>query len=197
MNTQSTIYIAGHQGLVGSAILRQLLAAGHAPETIITRTHAELDLTNQAVVQAFFVAEKPDQVYLAAAKAGGIHANSTYPAELMYQNLMIQGNVMAAAYRNGVQKLMFFAPAEGALPLDALALADDAYAFAKMAGIKLCEEYANRHGADYRYVLLPALSSPGAPQHEGSRVDDIAAASIDVMNLPKASYDQRKPHVLD
>jgi GDP-L-fucose synthase len=95
MNTQSTIYIAGHQGLVGSAILRQLLAAGHAPETIITRTHAELDLTNQAVVQAFFVAEKPDQVYLAAAKAGGIHANSTYPAELMYQNLMIQGNVMA------------------------------------------------------------------------------------------------------
>ncbi|NDP39369.1 MAG: NAD-dependent epimerase/dehydratase family protein [Rhodoferax sp.] len=197
MNTQSTIYIAGHQGLVGSAILQELLAAGHAPETILTRTHAELDLTNQAAVQAFFAAEKPAQVYLAAAKAGGIHANSTYPADLIYQNLMIQGNLMEAAYQNGVQKLMFFAPSADTLPLDALALSDDSYAFAKTAGIKLCEEYASRDDADYRYILLPVLSGHGVQQHDGSHVDGIAAASINVMNLPKASYSQRKPHVLN
>ena len=92
---------------------------------------------------------------------------------------------------------MFFAPSEDALPFDALALTDDAYAFAKMAGIKLCEEYASRQGADYRYVLLATLSGPGAQQHEGSRVDGIATASTNVMNLPKVGYDQRKPHVLD
>lgn len=197
MNTQSTIYIAGHQGLLGFAILRQLLAAGHAQTDILTRTHAELDLRNQAAVQAFFATEKPAQVYLAAGKVGDIDAHNTHPADLIYQNLMIQGNVMEAAYQNGVKKLMFFAPAKDTLPFDALALAADSYAFAKTAGIKLCEEYASRDDADYRYILLPAFSGPSVQQHDGLHVDAMAAASINVMNLPKASYDQRKPHVLN
>ncbi|MCW2312628.1 nucleoside-diphosphate-sugar epimerase [Rhodoferax antarcticus] len=108
MTIDPTIYIAGHRGMVGSAIGRQLLAAGHTPESIISRTHTELDLTNYAAVRAFFAAEKPNQVYLAAAKVGGIHANSTYPADFIYQNLMMQANVIDAAFQNGVQKLLLF-----------------------------------------------------------------------------------------
>lgn len=107
MSQPPKIYVAGHRGMVGSAIVRQLLAQCHPPECIVTRTHGELDLTDQAAVRAFFAAEKPDQVYLAAAKVGGIHANNTYPAEFIYQNLMIQANVIEGAFRNGVQKLLF------------------------------------------------------------------------------------------
>ena len=105
MNPQPKIYVAGHRGMVGSAIVRQLKAAGH--DNIVTRTHAELDLTNQAAVNAFFAAEKPDQVYLAAAKVGGIYANNTYPAQFIYENLMIQANIIQAAHANDVQQLLF------------------------------------------------------------------------------------------
>ena len=101
------VYVAGHSGMVGSAIVRQLLDAGHPAERILTRTHAELDLTDQVQVRAFFQSERPDQVYLAAAKVGGIHANNTYPAEFIYQNLMIQANVIQAAHMAGVQRLLF------------------------------------------------------------------------------------------
>ena len=101
------IYVAGHRGMVGSAIVRQLLAQGHAPSQIIGRTRSEMDLTNQAAVREFFAKERPDQVYLAAAKVGGIHANNTYPAEFIYDNLMVQANVIDAAFRNGVKKLLF------------------------------------------------------------------------------------------
>ncbi len=105
MTTPHKIYVAGHRGMVGSAIVRTLQQQGQ--HNIVTRTHAELDLTNQAAVQAFFAAEKPTQVYLAAAKVGGIHANNTYPADFIYQNLMVQANVVEAAFRNGVKKLLF------------------------------------------------------------------------------------------
>src|SRR3954462_8078981 len=101
------IYVAGHRGMVGSAIVRQLLAKGQPAERIVTRTHAELDLTDQAAVRAFFAAERPDQVYLAAAKVGGIHAHSVYPAEFIYDNLMMEANIIDAAYRSGVHRLLF------------------------------------------------------------------------------------------
>ena len=227
--------------MVGSAIVRQLLAAGHAPENIITRTHAELDLTSQAAVREFFQLEKPDQVYLAAAKVGGIHANNTYPAEFIYQNLMMQANVIDAAFQHGVKKLLFLgssciyprqAPqpmAENALLTGPLEPTNEPYAIAKIAGIKLCESYNRQygasHGMDYRSVMptnlyglgdnyhpenshvIPALirrfheakasQAPkvtiwgtGTPCREFLYVDDMAAASIHVMNLPKAVYDQ-------
>jgi len=105
--THQKIYVAGHRGMVGSAIVRQLLANEAAQSIIVTRTHAELDLTNQMAVQHFFAQEKPTQVYLAAAKVGGIHANNTYPADFIYENLMVQANVIDAAFKNGVQKLLF------------------------------------------------------------------------------------------
>jgi GDP-L-fucose synthase len=101
------IYVAGHKGMVGSAIVRQLLAQGHPAQRVITRTHAQLDLTNQAATNHFFATEKPDQVYLAAARVGGIHANNTYPAEFIYSNLMVEANVIHAAFTNGVTKLLF------------------------------------------------------------------------------------------
>lgn len=107
MSQTPKIYVAGHRGMVGSAIVRQLLAQGHPPDCILVRTHAELDLTDQSAVRAFFEAEKPDQVYLAAAKVGGIYANSTYPAEFIYQNLMMEANIIDAAFRNGARKLLF------------------------------------------------------------------------------------------
>ena len=240
-NTPPNIYVAGHRGMVGSAIVRQLLAAGHAPENIITRTHAELDLTNQAAVRTFFQTEKPDQVYLAAAKVGGIHANNTYPAEFIYQNLMMQANVIDAAFQSGVKKLLFLgssciyprqAPqpmAENALLTGPLEPTNEPYAIAKIAGIKLCEsynrQYGQSHGVDYRSVMptnlygpgdnyhpehshvIPALirrfheakvnSAPkvtiwgtGTPCREFLFVDDMASASVHVMNLSKTTYDQ-------
>jgi GDP-L-fucose synthase len=224
--------------MVGSAIVRALKKNGEA--TIVTRTHAELDLTNQAEVQQFFAKEKPTQVYLAAAKVGGIHANNTYPAEFIYQNLMIQANVVDAAFRNGVQKLLFLGSSciyprmasqpmrEDALLTGVLEPTNEPYAIAKITGIKLCEsynrQYGRSHGLDYRSVMPTNLYGPGDNYHpENSHVipalirrfheakveqascaviwgtgkqrreflyvDDMAAASLYVMQLPKALFD--------
>ena len=179
------IYIAGHRGMVGSAIMRILQQQGQ--RNFVTRTHAELDLTNQAAVQAFFQIEKPTQVYLAAAKVGGIHANNTYPAEFIYQNLMVQANVIDAAFRSGVQKLLFLgssciypklAPqpmAEDALLTGTLEPTNEPYAIAKIAGIKLCEsynrQYGQSHSVDYRSVMPTNLYGPGDNYHpENSHV---------------------------
>jgi GDP-L-fucose synthase len=187
MRDLSKIYVAGHRGMVGSAIVRQLLAHGHPADRIITRTHAELDLTNQVAVQAFFTQEKPDQVYLAAAKVGGIHANNTYPADFIYQNLMMQANVIDAAFQNGVKKLLFLGSSciypklaqqpmrEDALLTGTLEPTNEPYAIAKIAGIKLCEsynrQYGDSHGVDFRSVMPTNLYGPGDNYHpENSHV---------------------------
>jgi GDP-L-fucose synthase len=247
MTKPPKIYVAGHRGMVGSAILRQLLVSGHPADRIITRSHAELDLTNQAAVNSFFELEKPDQVYLAAAKVGGIHANNTYPAEFIYQNLMIQANVIDATFRNGVQKLLFLGSSciypklvpqpmsEDALLTGTLEPTNEPYAIAKIAGIKLCESYNRQygisHGVDFRSVMPTNLYGPGdnyhpenshvipalirrfheakvnqapsvtiwgtgSPKREFLYVDDMAAASVYVMNLPKATYDQHTQPML-
>jgi GDP-L-fucose synthase len=179
------IYVAGHRGMVGSAIVRTLQQQGQT--NFITRTHAELDLTNQAAVQAFFETEKPTQVYLAAAKVGGIHANNTYPAEFIYQNLMMQANVIHAAFCSDVQKLLFLGSsciypklakqpmAEDTLLTGALEPTNEPYAIAKIAGIKLCEsynrQYGQSHGVDYRCVMPTNLYGPGDNYHpENSHV---------------------------
>ena len=163
MNSRDKVYVAGHRGLVGSAIVRQLEARGFT--NLITRTHRELDLTDQTAVREFFDAEKPDYVILAAAKVGGIHANNTYPAQFIYENLMIESNVIDAAYRNGVQRLLFLGSTciypkaveqpmrEGALLTDVLEPTNEPYALAKIAGIKLCESYNRQYGTDFRSVM--------------------------------------------
>ena len=244
------IYVAGHKGMVGSAIVRHLLTSGVAPQSIITRTRTELDLCDQQAVQAFFASERPTQVYLAAAKVGGIHANKTYPAEFIYQNLMLQSNVIHAAHLNGIQKLLFLGSSciyprlaeqpmrEDALLTGTLEPTNEPYAIAKIAGIKMCEsynrQYASSHGTDYRSVMptnlygpgdnyhpqnshvIPALirrfheakvqNAPsvtiwgtGTPRREFLYVDDMAAASVHVMNLPKHTYEQhttpRQSHI--
>ena len=239
MTKHPKIYVAGHRGMVGSAIVRQLLAQDHPADHIVTRTHAELDLTNQAAVNAFFADEKPDQVFLAAAKVGGIHANHTYPAEFIYQNLMMQANVTDSAFRHGVQRLLFLGSSciypklatqpmrEDALLTGPLEPTNEPYAIAKIAGIKLCEsynrQYGESHGVDYRSVMPTNLYGPGdnyhpqnshvipalirrfhdskiehassltvwgtgMPRREFLYVDDMAAASMHVMNLDKATY---------
>ena len=179
------IYVAGHRGMVGSAIVRNLQAKGYT--NIVTRTHAQLDLTNQQAVSAFFETEKPEQVYLAAAKVGGIHANNTYPAEFIYDNLMVQNNVIHQAFLNGVQKLLFLgssciypklAPqpmSEEALLTGKLEPTNEPYAVAKIAGIKMCEsynrQYGQSHGIDYRSVMPTNLYGPGDNYHpENSHV---------------------------
>lgn len=226
--------MAGHRGMVGSAIVRTLQAQGVA--NIVTRTHAELDLTNQSAVRKFFDTEQPDQVYLAAAKVGGIHANNTFPAEFIYQNLMMQANIIHAAWQHGVQKLLFLGSSciypkmatqpmsEDALLTGTLEPTNEPYAIAKIAGIKLCESYNRQYGVDYRSVMptnlygagdnyhpenshvIPALirrfheakisNAPsvaiwgtGTPKREFLYVDDMAAASVYVMNLDKTTYD--------
>ena len=167
--------------MVGSAIVRQLLEQGHAAEQIITRSHAQLDLTNQAATNQFFAAEKPDQVYLAAARVGGIHANNTYPAEFIYSNLMVEANVIHAAFTNGVKKLLFLGSSciylrlapqpmrEDALLTGTLEPTNEPYAIAKIAGIKLCEsynrQYGQSHGVDYRSVMPTNLYGPGDNYH--------------------------------
>jgi len=234
------IYVAGHRGMVGSAIVRNLQAQGFS--NIVTRTHAELDLTNQAAVKQFFETERPNQVYVAAAKVGGIHANNTYPAEFIYDNLMVQNNVIHQAFLAGVKKLLFLGsscvyPKLAAQPMSEDALlsgklepTNEPYAIAKIAGIKMCEsynrQYGQSHGVDYRSVMptnlygpgdnyhlenshvLPALIrrfheakvnqlpelvvwGTGTPRREFLYVDDMAAASVFVMNLDKAIYDQQ------
>lgn len=163
MNNNSKVYIAGHRGLVGSAIVRRLESRGF--DNLLTRTHKELDLTSQAAVQDFFAEQQPDYVILAAAKVGGIHANNTYPAEFIYQNMMIEANVIDAAYRNGVQRLLFLGSTciypkavaqpmrEDALLTDVLEPTNEPYALAKIAGIKLCESYNRQYGTDFRSVM--------------------------------------------
>ena len=232
---RQTIYVAGHRGMVGSAIVRNLIASGVPEHDIITRTHAELDLRNQAAVQAFFQQQRPAQVYLAAAKVGGIHANNTYPADFIYDNLMVQANVIDAAHRVGVQKLLFLGSsciyprmavqpmAEDALLTGTLEPTNEPYAIAKIAGIKMCESYNRQHGRDYRSVMPTNLYGPGdnyhpdnshvipalirrfhdakisgasevaiwgsgTPRREFLYVDDMAAASVFVMNLPLQAY---------
>ena len=185
MNLQSKIYVAGHRGMVGSAIVRKLKEQGY--ENLILRTHAELDLTNQAAVENFFAAEKPDQVYLAAARVGGIHANNTYPAEFIYQNLMMEANVIHQAFVSDVKKLLFLGSSciypkladqpmrEEALLTGKLEPTNEPYAIAKIAGIKLCEsynrQYGQSHGIDYRSVMPTNLYGPGDNYHpENSHV---------------------------
>lgn len=173
------IYIAGHRGMVGGAILRQLEArkASGAALELITRTHAELDLTDQAAMRDFMQAERPDVVILAAARVGGIHANNTYPAEFIYENLMIECNAIHQAFAAGVTKLLQLgssciypkaAPqpmAEDALLTGPLEPTNEPYAIAKIAGIKLCESYNRQHGVDYRSVMPTNLYGPGDNFH--------------------------------
>jgi len=157
------IYVAGHRGLVGSAIVRQLEQRGFT--NLLMRTHKELDLTSQVEVQTFFQQEKPDYVILAAAKVGGIHANNTYPADFIYQNMMIEANVINSAYENKVKRLLFLGSTciypktvkqpicEDAILTDVLESTNEPYALAKIAGIKLCESYNRQHGTDFRSVM--------------------------------------------
>jgi GDP-L-fucose synthase len=175
------IYVAGYQGMVGSSIVRNLKNKGYT--NIISRTHKELDLTDQTAVNQFFEEEKIDQVYLTAAKVGGIHANHTYPAEFIYMNLMIEANVIHAAYKSGVKKLLFLGSSciypklanqpmrEEALLSGYLEATNEPYAIAKIAGIKLCESYNRQYGLDYRSVMLTNLYGPGDNYHpENSHV---------------------------
>lgn len=171
MRKEAKIYVAGHRGLVGSAILRKLRAEGYS--NIITRTHQELDLTNQQAVYQFFEAERPEYVFLAAAKVGGILANSTYPADFIRENLLIQTNVIDAAYRYGVKKLLFlgssciypkFAPQpikEEYLLTGALEPTNEPYAVAKIAGIKMCQAYNKQYGTNFICVMPTNLYGPG------------------------------------
>lgn len=181
MQNKPRIYVAGHRGLVGSAIVRALRAGGHAD--IVTRTHDELELTDQARVREFFRTERIDQVYLAAARVGGIHANNSYPAEFIYDNLMVQANVVHEAWRAGVRKLLFLGssciyPRLAAQPIreeylmnGMLEPTNEPYAMAKIAGIKLCESYNRQYGTDYRSVMPTNLYGPGDNYHpENSHV---------------------------
>jgi len=174
------IYIAGHRGMVGSAIVRQLKSKS---AQLITRTHKELDLTNQQQVNDFITKEKPDQIYLAAAKVGGIHANNTYPADFIYQNLIIQANIINAAHQNNIQKLLFLGSSciypksvkqpmrEESLLTGTLEPTNEPYAVAKIAGIKLCESYNRQYNCDYRSVMPTNLYGPGDNYHpENSHV---------------------------
>ena len=232
------IYVAGHRGMVGGAILRrlQLRQAGDKNLALLTRTHAELDLTNQSAVRAFMQAERPDVVILAAAKVGGIHANNTYPADFIYENLMMECNVIHEAFAAGVTRLLQLGSsciypraahqpmAEDALLTGVLEATNEPYAIAKIAGIKLCESYNRQHGVDYRSVMPTNLYGPGdnfhpenshvlpamirrfqeaveqgtervtiwgtgAPRREFLHVDDMAEASLFVLDLPKPVYE--------
>jgi len=181
MDLKDKIYIAGHRGLVGSALVRQLESRGFT--NLLMRTHQELDLTNQAQVQTFFEQEKPDYVILAAAKVGGIHANNTYPADFIYQNMMIEANVINSAYVSKVKRLLFLGSTciypkaveqpmrEDALLTDVLEPTNEPYALAKIAGIKLCESYNRQHGTDFRSVMPTNLYGPNDNFHlENSHV---------------------------
>jgi GDP-L-fucose synthase len=235
------IFVAGHRGMVGSAIVRQLETSGHT--NIITRTRTELDLTNQQAVIDFFKTENIDQIYLAAAKVGGIVANNTYPADFIYENLMIQCNIINSAHLANIQRLLFLGSSciypklaeqpmkEGALLTGALEETNEPYAVAKIAGIKLCESYNRQYGRDYRSVMptnlygshdnfhpenshvIPALLrrfheaklngdkeviawGSGEPMREFLYVDEMADASIHLMNLNKVVYDDNTESML-
>ena len=170
MNIHNVVYVAGHNGMVGSALVRGLQERGHT--TILTRSHAELDLLDQKAVHHFFADNSIDQVYLAAARVGGIHANNSYPAEFIYENLMIESNIIHGAHVNGIQKLLFLGssciyPKRAAQPMKEEALltstlepTNEPYAIAKIAGIKLCESYNRQYGRDYRSVMPTNLYGP-------------------------------------
>ena len=239
------IYVAGHRGMVGGAILRRLQARKEAGEdlTLITRTSAELDLTNQDAVKDFMDTEKPDVVILAAAKVGGILANNTYPAQFIYENMMIECNVIHQAYASGVQRLLQLGSSciypkavpqpmrEDALLTGTLEPTNEPYAIAKIAGIKICESYNRQYGTDYRSVMptnlygpgdnfhpenshvLPALIrrfheaaesgaetvtiwGSGNPRREFLHVDDMAAASLFVLELDKETYEKNTQPML-
>ena len=233
MNKQDKVYVAGHRGMVGSAIVRKLQAEGHT--NIVVRTSKELDLKEQQAVRDFFAQEKPAYVYLAAAKVGGIHANNTYPADFILDNLLMECNVIGAAHAAGVQRLLFLGSSciyprmapqpmrEDALLTGTLESTNEPYAVAKIAGIKLCESFNRQHGRDYRSVMPTNLYGPGdnfhpenshvipallrrfheavqagakevtiwgsgTPMREFLHVDDMAAASVHVMELPLHVY---------
>jgi GDP-L-fucose synthase len=232
MAGQTRVYVAGHRGMVGGAINRKLTERG---ADVVTRTHAELDLTSQASVRDFFAEAKVDAVILAAAKVGGIHANNTYPADFIYENLMIECNVIHQAFTAGIQKLLFLGSSciypravaqpmsEDALLTGVLEPTNEPYAVAKIAGIKLCESYNRQYGTDYRSVMPTNLYGPGdnfhplnshvmpalirrfheaardgldevtiwgtgTPRREFLHVDDMAEASLFVLDLPLARY---------
>jgi len=238
------IFVAGHLGMVGSALCRRLIRDEQT--TLLTRNRADLDLTNQQAVRDFFDNNRIHEVYLAAAKVGGIHANSHYPGEFLFDNLLIQSNIIDAAYKAGVEKLLFLgssciypkhAPqpmAETSLLTGGLEPTNEPYAIAKIAGIKLCESYNRQYGVDYRSVMptnlygendnfhpenshvIPAMMrrvhqakltgqtsvtiwGTGKPKREFLHVDDMAAASVYVMNLSNEQYDktveQRCSHI--
>ena len=227
------IFVAGHRGMVGSALVRQLQQRDGVE--IVTRARDQLDLSRQAEVTAFLRDQRIDQVYLAAAKVGGIHANNTYPADFIHENLMIECNVIHAAHVAGVEKLLFLGSSciypkaapqpmrEDALLTGPLEPTNEPYAIAKIAGIKLCESYNRQHGRDYRSVMPTNLYGPhdnfhpenghvipallrrfheakatgadeivvwgsGTPRREFLHVDDMAAASIHVMDLPPETW---------
>lgn len=239
------IYLAGHRGMVGRAISRRLEGRQEAGKSLelVTRSHAELDLTCQAEVRKFLQAERPDVVILAAAKVGGIHANSAYPASFIYENLMMEANVIHQAFEAGVRRLLFLGssciyPKEAPQPMKenslltgTLEATNEPYAVAKIAGIKLCESYNRQYGTDYRSVMptnlygpwdnfhpenshvLPALIrrfheaslkgrdevviwGSGAPRREFLHVDDMAAASLFVLDLPSEQYHARTQPML-
>ena len=171
MTNSARVFVAGHRGMVGSAIVRALKNAGYA--NIITRTREELDLTNQTQVRAFFQNEQIDEVYMAAAKVGGILANSTYPAEFIYENMMVELNTIHEAWHSGVKRLLFLGssciyPRSAPQPMPETALltgplepTNEPYAIAKIAGIKLCQSYNREHDADYRCIMPTNLYGPG------------------------------------
>ncbi len=173
MKPDSKIYVAGHRGLVGSAIVRRLLAGGYSPQSLVLRTHQELDLTDQKAVHAFFEKEKPEYVFLAAAKVGGIHANNTYRADFIYQNLMIESNIIHASYKHGVKKLMFLGssciyPKHAPQPMKEehlltglLEPTNEPYAMAKIAGIKMCDAYNRQYGTNFMSVMPTNLYGLG------------------------------------
>lgn len=170
MDKTAKIYIAGHRGMVGSAIARRLISAGYT--NLVTRTHAELDLTHQTAVAQFLEQEKPEYIFLAAAKVGGIHANNTYRAEFIYQNLIVEANVIHAAWQAGVQRLLFLGSSciyprncpqpikEEYLLTGPLEQTNEPYAIAKIAGIKLCESYNRQYGTQYVSVMPTNLYGP-------------------------------------
>ena len=234
-NLNQAIFVAGHRGMVGSAIVRRLKALGY--QNILTAARDELNLLDQVAVQRYFQGNRIDQVYLAAARVGGIHANSTYPADFIYENLMVEANIIQAAHMNGVQKLLFLGSSciypkhapqpmkEEVLLTGLLEPTNEPYAIAKIAGIKLCESYNRQHGRDYRSLMptnlygqndnfhpenshvIPAMMQrfheaklanarevvvwgSGKPMREFLHVDDMAAASIYVMELDDSIYSE-------